>query len=87
MSHRDKWLTLISSPFRRGIFKIIVFECQSNNKKPILAGIIAVSTGKKLNYAAGKHDGWVWIRQPRGNGQYGYMVCRDGSGKALGKFE
>lgn len=47
MSHRDKWLTLISSPFRRGIFKIIVFECQSKNKKPVLAGIIAVSTGKK----------------------------------------
>lgn len=47
MSHGDKWLTLISSPFRRGIFKIIVFECQSKNKKPVLAGIIAVSTGKK----------------------------------------
>ena len=52
------------------------------------AKIATLPAGSTVVYDAwSKHDGWVWIRQPRGNGQYGYMVCRDGSGKALGKFE
>ena len=56
--------------------------------KTTSAKIATLPAGSTVVYDAwSKHDGWVWIRQPRGNGQYGYMVCRDGSGKALGKFE
>ena len=52
------------------------------------AKIATLPAGSTVVYDAwSKHDGWTWIRQPRGNGQFGYMVCRDGSGKALGKFE
>lgn len=56
--------------------------------KTTSAKIATLPAGSTVAYDAwSKHDGWVWIRQPRGNGQFGYMVCRDGSGKALGKFE
>lgn len=56
--------------------------------KTTSAKIATLPAGSTVVYDAwSKHDGWVWIRQPRGNGQFGYMVCRDGSGKALGKFE
>lgn len=56
--------------------------------KTTSAKIATLPAGSTIVYDAwSKHDGWTWIRQPRGNGQYGYMVCRDGSGKALGKFE
>lgn len=56
--------------------------------KTTSAKIATLPAGSTVVYDAwSKHDGWVWIRQPRGNGQFGYMVCRDGSGKPLGKFE
>ena len=56
--------------------------------KTTSAKIATLPAGSTVVYDAwSKHDNWTWIRQPRGNGQYGYMVCRDGSGKALGKFE
>lgn len=40
--------------------------------------IATLSAGSEVKYDAySRHDGYVWLRQPRGNGQYGYLVCRD----------
>ena len=33
--------------------------------------------GSVIKYDAySRHSGYVWLRQPRSNGQYGYLVCR-----------
>lgn len=33
------------------------------------------------------HDGYVWLRQPRSNGQYGYIICRNAAThQAFGTF-
>ncbi|MCI7720604.1 MAG: glycoside hydrolase family 25, partial [Limosilactobacillus reuteri] len=35
-----------------------------------------------------RHNGYVWLRQPRADGQYGYLPCRNAdSNEAFGKFE
>lgn len=40
--------------------------------------IAQLSTGSEVKYDAySRHDGYVWLRQPRGNNEYGYLVCRD----------
>jgi GH25 family lysozyme M1 (1,4-beta-N-acetylmuramidase) len=42
--------------------------------------ITTLPAGSVVKYNAySRHDGYVWIRQPRVNGQYGYMVCRQGN--------
>lgn len=39
-----------------------------------------VTKGDCVKYDAySRHGGYVWIRQPRVNGQYGYLVCRQGN--------
>ena len=51
--------------------------------------IATLPAGSEINYDAwSNHDGYVWIRQPRSNGQYGYLVCRDANTKeAFGTFK
>ena len=43
------------------------------------SSIIAVlPAGVMVSYDAwSRHGGFVWLRQPRANGQYGYVTCRD----------
>lgn len=43
------------------------------------SSIIAVlPAGVMVRYDAwSRHGGFVWLRQPRANGQYGYVTCRD----------
>ncbi len=39
-----------------------------------------VTKGDCVKYDAySRHGGYVWIRQPRANGQYGFLVCRQGN--------
>ena len=39
-----------------------------------------VTKGDCVKYDAySRHGGYVWIRQPRANGQYGFLVCRHGN--------
>lgn len=51
--------------------------------------IATLGAGSEVKYDAySRHDGYVWLRQPRGNGQYGYLVCRDANtGEAFGTFK
>lgn len=50
--------------------------------------IATLPAGSEVNYDAwAKSGGYIWIRQPRGNGQYGYLVCRDSNGQAFGTFK
>lgn len=51
--------------------------------------IATLRAGSEVKYDAfSRHDGYVWLRQPRGNGQYGYLVCRDANtGEAFGTFK
>lgn len=42
--------------------------------------ITTLPAGSVVKYDAySRHGGYVWIRQPRVDGQYGYLVCRQGS--------
>lgn len=48
--------------------------------------ITQLPAGIQVKYDAySRHDGYVWIRQPRSNG-YGYLVCRAGN-EAWGTFK
>lgn len=48
--------------------------------------IAQLPAGTEVKYDAySRHDGYVWIRQPRSNG-YGYLVCRAGN-EAWGTFK
>lgn len=51
------------------------------------AKIATLPIGSVVKYDAwSRHDGYVWVRQPRANG-YGYLVCRDGQGNPFGTFK
>lgn len=53
------------------------------------SSIIAVlPAGVMVSYDAwSRHGGFVWLRQPRANGQYGYVTCRDArNNKPFGSF-
>lgn len=40
--------------------------------------IATLPANSEVKYDAwSRHDGYVWLRQPRPNNQYGYLVCRD----------
>ena len=46
--------------------------------KPSSSSIALIGPGSVIKYDAySRHNGYVWIRQPRGNGQYGYVVVRN----------
>ena len=51
--------------------------------------ITTLPAGSEVKYDAySRHDSFVWLRQPRGNGQYGYLVCRDANtNEAFGTFK
>ena len=47
-----------------------------------------ITPGDVIKYDAwSRHDGYVWIRQPRSNGQYGYLVVRDSNNQPFGYFK
>lgn len=50
--------------------------------------ITTLPAGSEIKYDAySRHDGFVWLRQPRQNG-YGYLVCRDANtNEAFGTFK
>lgn len=46
-----------------------------------------VTKGDCVKYDAySRHGGYVWIRQPRANGEHGFLVCRQGN-DPWGRFE
>lgn len=51
--------------------------------------IAVLPAGSVIKYDAwSRHNGFVWLRQPRGNGQYGYLVCRNANtGEPYGTFK
>lgn len=53
------------------------------------ASIGILPPGSVIKYDAyHRADDYVWLRQPRGNGQYGYIACRDArTGEAYGTFK
>lgn len=57
--------------------------------KTTSALIATLPAGSVVKYDAwSNHSGYVWIRQPRGNGQFAYMVVRDARTKeAFGSFK
>lgn len=49
--------------------------------------ISVLPAGSVVKYTAfSRHGGYVWLKQPRGNGKDGYLVCREGN-KPLGTFK
>ena len=53
------------------------------------APIGVLPPGSVIKYDAySRHDDFVWLRQPRGNGQFGYIACRDArTNEAYGTFK
>ena len=51
--------------------------------------IAVVPAGTVIMYVAdSRHDGYVWLRQPREHGQHGYIACRDANtNEAFGTFK
>ena len=50
--------------------------------------IATITPGQTVKYDAwSRHDGYVWVRQPRANGQYGYLVVRTSNGTPFGTFK
>ena len=46
--------------------------------KPSSSTIAYVGPGTTIKYDAwSKHDGFIWCRQPRSNGNYGYIAVRN----------
>lgn len=56
---------------------------------PTSSVIATLPVGSVIDYDAwSRHNGYVWLRQPRTDGQYGYLPCRNAdSNEAFGKFE
>ncbi|MDD1401001.1 GH25 family lysozyme [Limosilactobacillus reuteri] len=47
-----------------------------------------INPGDTIKYDAwSRHDGYVWVRQPRANGNYGYLAVRDSNNKPFGYFK
>lgn len=50
--------------------------------------IATLPKGSEVEYDAwAKSGGYTWVRQPRGNGTYGYMAVRDAQGNPFGTFK
>ena len=46
--------------------------------RPSSNRIALLGPGAEIKYDAySRHGGYVWLRQPRSNGQFGYLVCRN----------
>ena len=49
--------------------------------------LTTLPAGSVIKYDAySRHGGYVWIRQPRANGEHGFLVCRQGN-DPWGRFE
>lgn len=47
-----------------------------------------IAPGQTVKYDAwSRHDGYVWVRQPRSNGNYGYLAVRDSNNQPFGYFK
>ncbi|WP_086129248.1 GH25 family lysozyme [Limosilactobacillus reuteri] len=47
-----------------------------------------IKPGDAIKYDAwSRHNGYVWVRQPRSNGQYGYLAVRDSNNQPFGYFK
>lgn len=56
--------------------------------KTTSSNIGMIRPGDTVKYDAwSRHDGYVWVRQPRANGQYGYLAVRDSSNQPFGYFK
>ena len=57
--------------------------------KPSSSSIALIGPGSVIKYDAySRHNGFVYVRQPRGNGQYGYVAVRNAyTNEPYGKFE
>lgn len=57
--------------------------------KPSSSSIAIIGPGTIIKYDAySRHGGYVWLRQPREHGQYGYIACRDANtNEAFGTFK
>lgn len=57
--------------------------------KVTATSIAVLPAGSVVKYDAwSRHNGFVWLRQPRSNGQYGYLVCRNANtGEPYGTFK
>lgn len=57
--------------------------------RPTSSLIATLPAGSTVKYDAfSRHGGYVWLRQPRDNGQFGYLVCRETkNNQPFGKFE
>lgn len=57
--------------------------------KPYSSTLMYAGPGLVIKYDAwSTHNGFVYVRQPRGNGQYAYVAVRDAiTGEAYGAFE
>lgn len=79
----DKWTT------ENGTFttnQAINLRWGAKTSSALIATLPANSEVKYDAYS--RHDGYVWLRQPRGNSQYGYLVCRDANtNEAFGTFK
>lgn len=50
--------------------------------------IATIAPGQTVKYDAwSRHGGYVWVRQPRANGQYGYLAVRTSNGTPFGTFK
>lgn len=50
--------------------------------------IATITPGQTVKYDAwSRHGGYVWVRQPRANGQYGYLAVRTSNGTPFGTFK
>lgn len=57
--------------------------------KPYSSTLMYAGPGLVIKYDAwSRHDGYVYVRQPRGNGQYAYVAVRNAiTGEAYGTFK
>ena len=57
--------------------------------KPSSSSIALIGPGSVIKYDAySRHNGFVYVRQPRGNGQYGYVAVRNAyTNEAYGTFK
>lgn len=57
--------------------------------KPLSTTLLYAGPGLTIKYDAwSRHDGYVYARQPRGNGQYAYVAVRNAiTGEAYGTFK
>lgn len=79
----DRWV------YENGVFTSNIAINLRWGARPSSSLIATLPAGSTIKYDAwSRHGNYVWLRQPRGNGQYGYLVCRDAkTGEPFGSFK